>query len=139
MITVVTGSRFWTDAALIEQMFLEYGVTKVIEGGQSGADRLARAVAKRLRISCQTERAKWNTYGHAAGPIRNRVMLNMEHDLVLAFHWDLSQSKGTKDCVEEARRRHEWVVHVRSAELPVLEYGHGHGQRATAHREEATP
>jgi len=31
-------------------------------------------------------------------------MLNREPDLVVAFHKDLSRSKGTKNCVYNARR-----------------------------------
>jgi hypothetical protein len=32
-------------------------------------------------------------------------MLDMSPDLVLAFHNNIKESKGTKDCVSEAARR----------------------------------
>jgi len=46
-------------------------------------------------------------YGKAAGPIRNRQMinrLNPNTDEVLAYHEDLDKSKGTKHAVEVARQ-----------------------------------
>lgn len=49
--------------------------------------------------------ADWTTYGKAAGPIRNRQMLDLNPDIVIAFHNDITSSKGTKDTVTEAKRR----------------------------------
>jgi hypothetical protein len=49
--------------------------------------------------------ADWNRFGPAAGPIRNRLMLDENPDLVIAFHSDLSNSRGTADTVTEARSR----------------------------------
>jgi hypothetical protein len=47
--------------------------------------------------------ADWANHGKAAGPIRNRKMLDLKPDLVLAFHADLTNSKGTKDCSNPCR------------------------------------
>lgn len=49
--------------------------------------------------------ADWKLHGHAAGPIRNRQMLDEKPDLVIAFHEDWANAKGTRDCVAEAGRR----------------------------------
>ncbi len=46
--------------------------------------------------------ANWDQYHRAAGPLRNREMLKEAPDIVLAFHDDLSQSKGTRDMVNQA-------------------------------------
>ena len=46
------------------------------------------------------EPADWKKYGKSAGPIRNREMLKMDPDIVLIFHDDPKNSKGTKDCVK---------------------------------------
>jgi hypothetical protein len=46
--------------------------------------------------------AQWHRYGQAAGPIRNQEMLKTGIHLVLAFHPNLSESKGTKDMVTRA-------------------------------------
>ena len=54
--------------------------------------------------------ANWVKYGRAAGPIRNRRMLELvPPDLVVAFHDDLESSRGTKDM----------VIAARQAEIPV--------------------
>ncbi len=100
------GDRGWTDTAKISAAFDEYQPTLVIEGEAKGADRLAREEANRRRIPVLPFRAKWEEYGRAAGPIRNRQMLDEgEPDLVLAFHSDLDSSKGTKNMVYQARKR----------------------------------
>jgi len=50
--------------------------------------------------------AHWDEYGRAAGPIRNRQMLDKGWaDAVVAFHLNLDESKGTADMVREARKR----------------------------------
>lgn len=49
--------------------------------------------------------AEWEKFGKAAGPIRNIEMLNENPDLVLAFHNDLSKSKGTAHTVKTAQKR----------------------------------
>lgn len=59
--------------------------------------------------------AKWKEFGRAAGPIRNQQMLDEgKPELVLAFHDDLENSKGTKDMVGRAMK----------ADLPVILYTH---------------
>lgn len=45
--------------------------------------------------------ADWERNGRAAGPIRNRQMLDGKPDLVIAF----PGGKGTADMVAEAKRR----------------------------------
>jgi hypothetical protein len=49
--------------------------------------------------------ADWDKYGPAAGPIRNRQMLDTGVDLVIAFRVEGVPSTGTDDCTAEAKRR----------------------------------
>lgn len=50
--------------------------------------------------------ADWKQYGKAAGPIRNKQMLDEgQPDLVLCFHDDIEKSKGTKNMYELAKAR----------------------------------
>ena len=100
------GDRNWDDEEAIETFFQNHPeITEVIEGGASGADTMARHAAEFLGIPVKEYKATWEKYGRAAGPIRNRQMLDEKPDLVVAFHHDLSKSKGTKDTVTEARKR----------------------------------
>ena len=78
---------------------------EVITGGASGADTHAYECCKEDGFAVVKIEAKWWKYGRAAGPIRNREMLDKKPDLVLAFHDDLEHSRGTLDTVTEAKRR----------------------------------
>ena len=113
---VVTGSRDWHDTFLAETVldgFAEQAakldeLLYVIEGGARGLDTIARRWAKRqIDVEPVTVKAEWRKYGLAAGPIRNRKMLDeYEADYVVAFHDALdTESKGTADCVSYAKEK----------------------------------
>ena len=106
MLVLITGDRNWRDRKKIEARLskLPKG-TIIIAGGADGADTLAKRVAWSLGLHVMECKALWGFYKISAGPIRNRAMLSLKPDLVIAFHSDLSKSKGTKDCVTEAKRR----------------------------------
>lgn len=73
----------------------------MIEGGQRGADRLARDWAIARGVPKQTFEAEWSRYGPAAGPIRNQRMLDEgKPDRVLAFPGNI----GTRDMMAKAGR-----------------------------------
>ncbi len=79
--------------------------TVIIDGGAKGADSLANEVA--LENGYPTERyfAQWNLYGRAAGPIRNKQMLDEGRpDKVAYFHDDIENSKGTADMISISRK-----------------------------------
>lgn len=107
---LVCGGRAWNDwtklkTKLDEVSSVNLGDVHIIEGGAMGADIMARQWAIGAKVPYTEVPANWKLHGKAAGPIRNRQMLDMAPNLVLAFHVDLAASKGTKDCVEEAQRR----------------------------------
>lgn len=104
LLVVVTGSRDWDDYARIRDRLakLPRGLT-VAEGGQRGADQLAKEACLEVGLTCRTIQADWKRLGKRAGPVRNRAMLDLRPGLVLAF--PLPHSRGTLDCVKEARRR----------------------------------
>lgn len=108
MKVLVCGDRNWTDREAIHRYLNELrsaGYTEVIEGGARGADTIAGEEALKLHFSVSHFPAQWNKYGRAAGPIRNRKMLDQKPQLVVAFHNDIEHSKGTADCIKEAKRR----------------------------------
>ena len=111
---LICGDREWEDEARIESilkyMQLVYKDITVIHGAARGADRLGGIVAKRLGLSVEEYPAEWDKYGRAAGPIRNQQMIDTKPDLVLAFHSDIENSKGTKDCIGRAKKQNIMVM-----------------------------
>lgn len=101
---LVTGSRDWVDRGIIKQALKLYADHEVVvlHGACRGADTIADRHAKALGYTVKRFKANWAKYGKAAGPYRNQAMVNRRPDIVLAFHPDLAQSKGTKDCVDKA-------------------------------------
>lgn len=83
----------------------------VVSGGAKGADTLAEGFARLLNRGRIIHIADWAKHGVAAGPIRNGKIV-YDADCILAFYSDKSKSKGTKDCVRQAR----------DSGLPVYEY-----------------
>lgn len=106
---LICGDRDWTNDQMMRNGMIllrrEFGEYVVVEGGARGADSWARKIAGELGLAVETFSAQWSLYGRRAGPIRNRQMLDTKPDLVVAFHENLIASKGTRDCVEESRRR----------------------------------
>lgn len=102
---VVTGSRGWTNAGAIHRRLslLPEGSTIIHGRAGSGADWIADVYARQLDFDVVRMPADWDLYGRRAGIVRNIEMLNTDPELVLAF-WD-GESRGTRHCVEEARKR----------------------------------
>lgn len=104
MRVVVTGSRGWTKLGPILHALSKLPLdTIIVHGGAKGADALAEDAAKQLGMTTEVHFAEWERLGRSAGPNRNEQMLDSKPDLVLAF-WDGS-SRGTKHCIEGARKR----------------------------------
>src|SRR3990167_4440494 len=103
---LVCGSREWTNEAMIRQALTRFSpkTTTVIHGAARGADRIAGKVANELGFIVRAFPANWEKFGKAAGMIRNQQMLDEgKPDLVLAFHEDITNSKGTGNMVQRAR------------------------------------
>jgi hypothetical protein len=105
LLVLVTGARTWTEDAPIrrELRCLPAG-SIILHGNARGADRLAGRVAAELNLDVRPRPADWKSYGKAAGIVRNREMLAEGPDVVLAFHADLEQAKGTRHMVRIARQ-----------------------------------
>jgi hypothetical protein len=110
MRVLICGDRNWTNVRAIEReidlLKAEYGYDLVIiEGEARGADSLARNAAKERNIEVERYPAEWDRYGRAAGAIRNTQMLKEgKPSLVLAFHENIEESRGTKNMVTQARK-----------------------------------
>lgn len=100
---LVTGGRRFSDAAfLIETLDWLNASRKfslLVHGGASGADKLAGEWAKARMVPVKVYMAEWSKHGRAAGPIRNRDMLQETPALVVAFPGGI----GTANMVQVAR------------------------------------
>ena len=107
---LICGDRHWSDELAIKRVMellkSNFGNFTLIEGEALGADKLAASIAKvDLNLPVMPFPAEWGLWGKAAGPRRNAKMLQegKPHGVV-AFHNDLSTSRGTKNMVEQAMK-----------------------------------
>ena len=116
MILIITGDRKWKNRPKIGKEIhrRRKKVSLLIQGGAEGADLIADDYAKLLGIPTAQFDANWPFHRRAAGPIRNYNQLKFgmaiaealkEQLLVLAFHSNLKKSKGTKNMIEQARKK----------------------------------
>lgn len=106
MRVLVTGGRDYADR---EAVFAELDRIRagnlafvVINGGASGADKLARDWCLARSVDFMTCPADWKRWGRSAGPRRNEEMLKVigKPDLVVAF----PGGDGTQDMIARALR-----------------------------------
>lgn len=117
---LVCGSRDYTDRDAIwialDTLHATHGISVIIEGEAQGADTLAaqwwQVLGAAEGVLIERYPADWLRYGRAAEPIRNNQMLREGRpDIVLAFpSCPLSQSRGTTNMVEQARKAGVRVV-----------------------------
>jgi hypothetical protein len=67
---------------------------------------MSAEIAKNMELPVERYPAQWDKFGRSAGPIRNTQMLTegKPHGVV-AFHYCLAKSKGTRNMVEQAKRK----------------------------------
>lgn len=103
------GDRNWSDYDSVLETMRSYknnsGLVTVIEGEARGADTLARIAGEELGLTVVKYPADWDRHGKAAGPIRNQQMLDEgQPDMVVAFHNNINNSKGTRDMITRAKK-----------------------------------
>lgn len=98
---IVCGGRNYADRSrlfrVLDRVHHERGISRIVNGGASGADALARQWAKSRGVECVTFPADWSL-GRRAGPERNQRMLDAGADGVVAF----PGGRGTADMVRRA-------------------------------------
>jgi homoserine dehydrogenase len=112
---LVCGDRHWKDQIFIDKVLdvMKDQIGTIIEGEANGADKMGRVWAEKNDKRVEPYPANWEKFGKAAGPIRNKQMLDEgKPDMVIAFHDDLENSRGTKNMVEQSRKRGITVVTV---------------------------
>lgn len=106
---LITGSREWTDVQTIidalRAEILSAGSEKddtvIVHGAcPRGADALADAVGRQWGVTVETHPADWSQHGKKAGFLRNKHMVDLGADVLLAFIKD--NSKGATHTVNLA-------------------------------------
>lgn len=105
---LVTGGRNWNNTDTIwcaldrelEELTDEEELVVIHGGCPTGADELADQWAEDSGVAVNVFPADWDTYGKAAGPIRNQQMVDGA-DVCLAF--PMGESRGTRDCMRRAK------------------------------------
>lgn len=107
MLILICGDRHWADFELMQATlsYLPDTDVTIVSGHARGADRLGECLADLRGWGKEIYRAQWSRYGKAAGPLRNIEMLATLPDLVIAFHDNIRESKGTRHCIREAQKR----------------------------------
>lgn len=110
MRVLITGSRDWTDAEVIQQvLFSLFRISElpptIIHGGAKGADSVAAQFCRAWHWPLEEYKADWQRYGKSAGIRRNIEMLDSKPDLVLAFRIGGEKSRGTTHCIRAAQER----------------------------------
>lgn len=118
---LVTGSRKWTNKdrleatlrGVLEQWGNPSDATLVV-GGAAGADTLAEGFWRSLNLPVEVypvSAQDWDKFGPAAGPMRNGRMVETGADLCVGFIQ--GESRGTRDCMRQARHSRIPVFEVR--------------------------
>lgn len=107
---LITGSRDWTDKdAVIDAIMdlnnwypIDWDEVVIVHGDcPTGADKIADDWAKATGIETDPHPANWELFGKAAGPKRNKEMVDLGADIVLAF--PKGKSAGTRGCIKLAQ------------------------------------
>lgn len=105
---LVCGGRDFNDYEFLEKTldglkeWAEEDITEIIHGGATGVDTKAGEYAASRGIGLRIFKANWKVQGRAAGPIRNKQMLDEgQPDLVIAF----PGGKGTANMIKQTQER----------------------------------
>ena len=106
---IIAGSRSFADYeklksvcdSILPNQYSEPRIS-ILSGTSSGSDSLGERYANERGYTLNRYPADWKQYGKAAGPIRNRQMVE-DADAAIVF-WD-GQSRGTKNLIEEAKKQ----------------------------------
>ena len=108
MRVLVCGSRRWSNPEAIEDELKKLPPgTIIVTGGNPRVDAMVQKIAEKLGLPLEIYKADWSRYGRAAGPLRNKLMLEKARpDLLPAFPQDraITRSIGTWNTIHQARQ-----------------------------------
>lgn len=104
---LVTGSRDWTDEALVAKVLFGYWYEAgrsndvvLVHGAAQGLDQMAASIWTKNGQHAEAYPADWNLYGKRAGIIRNLKMIDLQPEHCFAFI--KNQSRGASHCAAAA-------------------------------------
>jgi hypothetical protein len=112
---IIAGGRTFDNYSALSDFCLESlkkigidnpcaGRVTILSGGAKGADGLGEKFARENKLNLERFPADWKTYGRAAGPVRNKQMLEEGRaDYLFAF-WN-GKSAGTKNMIDHGKRK----------------------------------
>jgi len=142
-VVVITGSRSWETEkqrqTILDAMIKQLQVAKsygdapdywddgkkykskpkpvlFVLGCANGVDSMAKSIAENNLWNYVIEYARWEALGKAAGPERNARMLSHGTSVVLAFSDDFTYSKGTANCIKQAKAMGSTIIMYSSEE-----------------------
>ncbi len=119
---IICGGRHFDDYRTLEaevnKKLEEDGIlpteVEIVSGHCQGADMLGERYAKEYGCSLRVYPADWTKYGRAAGPIRNKQMVDyivpFENRLVIAFVNE--NTHGTKNTISQAKKLSIPVIEI---------------------------
>jgi hypothetical protein len=108
-----TGGRKYADKTKVFQTLDKLLTVRqdfvIIVGDAKGADELVRQWCELRNVPVEVYYADWDTYGKAAGPMRNRAMLESGIKYLVAF----PGNAGTKDMTTICKKSNIVVLEVK--------------------------
>lgn len=109
---IVCGGRDYQDREAVFAALDRIRPDLVIQGGATGADRLAFDWCMARTVECYNMPANWKEHGKAAGPIRNQRMID-EFRPSMLIHFP--GGRGTADMISRATKAGLEIIAGRSA------------------------
>ena len=114
LVVLVCGGRNYFDKNRVDKILSaihnRYIIDRLVQGGQNGADYLAKKWALKNNIDQVEYKADWEKHGRAAGPRRNKQMLQTEDpDLIIAF----PGGKGTDNMISISRAANKKILIIK--------------------------
>ena len=105
---IIAGSRNFDDYDLLRKKcgrLLKMENVEIVSGHARGADTLGEKFAEENGIPLKVFPAQWDTYGKAAGPIRNRQMAEYaaQADCGFLVAFPKGESNGTRNMIRTAK------------------------------------
>lgn len=117
---LICGGRHFDDYALLEAVMgealkkyeIDYCDIEIVSGHCDGADKLGELFARNHSVPTKIFIPNWKAYGKAAGPIRNKEMIDyissFPNALVIAFVSE--NTKGTRNTINLAKKKNIDVI-----------------------------